>query len=61
VIAPASIGETQPGLVFIPFYYGYWDNSGRPRAANELTLTTFDPVSKQPHLKYAALRIRKME
>jgi anaerobic selenocysteine-containing dehydrogenase len=61
VIAPASIGETQAGLVFIPFHYGYWDNSGRPRAVNELTLTTFDPVSKQPHLKYAAVRIRKME
>lgn len=31
------------------------------RAANELTLTVIDPVSKQPHLKYAAVQIRKVD
>lgn len=60
-IEPARIGEIEPGLVFIPFHYGYWDRPGRSRAANELTLTEWDPVSKQPHFKYAAVRLRKAE
>ena len=50
----------EPGLVFIPFHYGYWDDPDRSRAANELTITEWDPVSKQPHYKYAAVRIRKV-
>jgi anaerobic selenocysteine-containing dehydrogenase len=59
VVEPARIGGIEPGLVFIPFHYGYWDNDERPRAANELTLTEWDPVSKQPHYKYAAVKISK--
>ena len=47
--------------MFIPFHYGYWDNDERPRAANELTLTEWDPVSKQPHFKYAAVKISKAD
>jgi anaerobic selenocysteine-containing dehydrogenase len=61
VQAPARIGDIDPGLVFIPFHYGYWDDPDRYRAANELTLTAWDPVSKQPHYKYAAVRIHKVE
>lgn len=61
VVEPARIGDIEPGLVFIPFHYGYWDKSDRPRAANELTLTEWDPISKQPHFKYAAVYIRKFE
>ncbi|PJJ60860.1 molybdopterin oxidoreductase family protein [Hymenobacter chitinivorans] len=58
---PARIGGIEPGLVFMPFHYGYWDqDQDPPRAANELTLTEWDPVSKQPHFKYAAVRIRKV-
>jgi anaerobic selenocysteine-containing dehydrogenase len=58
---PARIGDIEPGLVFMPFHYGYWDHDEQqPRAANELTLTEWDPVSKQPHFKYAAVRIRKV-
>lgn len=60
VLEPARVGDIEPGVVFIPFHYGYWDKPGRPRAANELTLTEWDPVSKQPHFKYAAVRIRKV-
>ncbi|AKD55260.1 molybdopterin oxidoreductase [Spirosoma radiotolerans] len=59
VLEPARIGDIEPGLVFIPFHFGYWDDPKRSRAANELTLTEWDPVSKQPHFKYAAVRIRK--
>ncbi|HLN71659.1 MAG TPA: nitrate reductase [Prolixibacteraceae bacterium] len=59
--APAVIGNIIPGLIFIPFHYGYWDNPGRARAANELTIDEWDPVSKQPHFKYGAVRIKKAE
>ncbi|HOQ99403.1 MAG TPA: molybdopterin-dependent oxidoreductase [Anaerolineae bacterium] len=52
----ATLGGIQPGTVFMPFHYGSWDRPGR-RAANELTLSEWDPVSKQPHLKYAAVRL----
>jgi ferredoxin-nitrate reductase len=58
--APARIGDIAQGLVFVPFHYGDWDEPERPRAANSLTLTAWDPVSKQPHFKYAAVRIRKL-
>lgn len=61
VIEPAKIGNIIPGHVFIPFHYGYWDEPGRSRAANELTITEWDPVSKQPHFKYAAVRIQKAD
>jgi hypothetical protein len=49
----------------VPFHYGYWDTTGRapeghPTAANEFTLTEWDPVSKQPLFKVAAVRVRKV-
>jgi anaerobic selenocysteine-containing dehydrogenase len=59
VLQPVRIGGILPGHLFIPFHYGYWDESGRSRAANELTITEWDPVSKQPHFKYAAVQIKK--
>ncbi|HJQ00721.1 MAG TPA: molybdopterin-dependent oxidoreductase [Jatrophihabitans sp.] len=57
--------QLRPGVVFVPFHYGYWDTEeiagpapGRPgRAANELTITDWDPVSKQPLFKVAACRL----
>ena len=57
--APARPGDIEPGHVFVPFHYGYWDETDRARAANELTMTSWDPVSKQPHFKFAAVRVRK--
>jgi predicted molibdopterin-dependent oxidoreductase YjgC len=50
------------GVVFVPFHYGYFDRDapdadGRLRAANELTETVWDPVSKQPLYKVAAVRV----
>ncbi|AMV37428.1 molybdopterin oxidoreductase family protein [Planctomyces sp. SH-PL62] len=56
----ARIGDILPGHAFVPFHYGYWDYTDRPRAANELTLTEWDPVSKQPHFKYAAVSLAKV-
>ena len=50
----------------MPFHYGYWDEAeghepnGRGRAANELTMTIWDPVSKQPLFKSGAVRLAKV-
>jgi anaerobic selenocysteine-containing dehydrogenase len=64
VRAPLRIGQVRPGTVFLPFHYGYWDTGkgDRPegdagRAANELTITDWDPVSKQPLFKTSAARV----
>jgi anaerobic selenocysteine-containing dehydrogenase len=61
---PARISAIRPGTVFAPFHYGYWDAGAspaqHPTAANELTLTEWDPVSKQPMFKNAAVRVEKI-
>jgi ferredoxin-nitrate reductase len=61
--AKARLGWLVRGHVFLPFHYGYWDrpNDDHRRAANELTVTGWDPISKQPHFKFAAVRIEKVE
>lgn len=59
----ARICNIKEGVVFAPFHYGYFDESagnGRPRAANELTVTEWDPVSKQPYYKVAAVRVTRI-
>jgi hypothetical protein len=62
VEARARIGDGREGVVFLPFHYGYWDAAdGRPRAANELTIAAWDPVSKQPLYKLSAVRVSKVE
>lgn len=61
---PARISDIRSGTVFAPFHYGYWDRSGvpgeHPTAANELTITEWDPVSKQPVFKNAAVQVEKI-
>jgi ferredoxin-nitrate reductase len=65
VVAPARITGVREGVVFIPFHFGYWDEgngaepNGRPRAANELTITKWDPTSKQPLYKTAAVKVER--
>ncbi len=61
--APARLRDIRPGTVFVPFHDGYWDTDGKDhdRAANELTLTSWDPASKQPLFKVAAVRVTKMD
>ncbi len=64
VEAPARVNGIRPGAVFVPFHYGYWDagdKGGHERAANEMTVTSWDPVSKQPLFKVAAVRIQRVE
>ncbi len=58
----ARICGIRDGVLFVPFHYGYWDTvgaDGHHRAGNELTLTDWDPVSKQPIYKTAAARLSK--
>lgn len=59
VIAACRISGIRDGVVFLPFHYGYWDVDGteHKRAANELTITDWDPVSKQPIYKTAAAKV----
>ncbi len=65
--AAVRITGIRRGTVFVPFHYGYWDSSdsagpdGRARAANELTITAWDPVSRQPIFKVAAVRALAVE
>jgi ferredoxin-nitrate reductase len=61
--AKARISGIKEGVVFAPFHYGYFDSDGpdtRPRAANELTITEWDPASKQPLYKVGAVKVTKI-
>ncbi len=59
--ARARIGDGLNGHVFVPFHYGNAGSQDGLRAANELTRFAYDPVSKQPQLKYAAISIALAE
>jgi anaerobic selenocysteine-containing dehydrogenase len=67
VTARLRISGIREGSLFLPFHYGYWDTSGGDhptdsgRAANELTLTDWDPASKQPIFKTAAAAATRVE
>ena len=66
VRARLRVSGIRDGVVFLPFHYGYWDEGspgpdGEGRAANELTLTDWDPVSKQPLFKTAAAAVRRVK
>lgn len=63
------VGSVRPGVLFVPFHYGYWDTPGGKapapgapgRAANEVIATHWDPVSKQPQFKTAAAALTLVE
>jgi anaerobic selenocysteine-containing dehydrogenase len=52
VRVPARICDIRRGTLFMPFHYG-------AHSANELTLAQWDPISKQPFFKYAAVNVRR--
>jgi anaerobic selenocysteine-containing dehydrogenase len=58
-VAQARVGETiREGTCFMPFHWGrQW---GFYKAANNLTLSARDPLSKQPELKACAVRLRPL-
>ncbi|MER5567306.1 molybdopterin dinucleotide binding domain-containing protein [Streptomyces goshikiensis] len=58
--------DIRPGVLSVPFQYGYWNTEGgrRPgpggsfgRAVNERTATACDPVSKQPLFMLSAAQV----
>ncbi|RSS70322.1 molybdopterin oxidoreductase family protein [Streptomyces sp. WAC06614] len=63
------VTDIRPGLVFVPFHYGYWDTPAGSgpggavagRAANEVTVTDWDPASKQPLFKTATAAVTLVE
>ncbi|MDX3107853.1 molybdopterin oxidoreductase family protein [Nonomuraea angiospora] len=64
VRARLRVTSMRDGVIFLPFHYGYWDRpdgagpgESPGRAANELTITEWDPASKQPVFKTAAARV----
>lgn len=61
VVGAARACGIRDGVLFVPFHYGYWDIDGdeHDRAGNELTLTDWDPASKQPIFKTAAAQLRR--
>ncbi|MFG2282800.1 molybdopterin oxidoreductase family protein [Streptomyces asoensis] len=67
--ARVRVTGIRPGLLFVPFHYGYWDTPGGhgpdddtpARAANETTVTDWDPASKQPLFKTAAAALTLVE
>ncbi|UDY24987.1 molybdopterin oxidoreductase family protein [Nocardioides sp. Kera G14] len=68
VRARLRVSGIRDGVLFLPFHYGYWDldipaddPERHDRAANELTLTDWDPASKQPIFKTAAAAAVRVE
>jgi sulfite reductase (NADPH) flavoprotein alpha-component len=47
------------GTCFVPFHWGR--STGFYKCVNNLTLDAFDPVSKEPELKAAAVRVKRLE
>ena len=64
--ARVRISGIRDGVLFVPFHYGYWDAGDADpravvgRAANEMTITDWDPVSKQPLFKTAAAKLTRI-
>lgn len=59
--AQARVSGIREGAAFVPFHYGYWDaDDHQARAANELTMTRWDPVSRQPIFKTGAAKLTKV-
>ena len=59
VLPLAASDEVKPGQVFLAMHWGR--RSLSHDGVNALTLASYDPISKQPELKHAALRIAPAE
>jgi len=51
--------EIRRGTCFLPFHWGR--EYGFFKAANNLTISARDPLSRQPELKACAVRLRKID
>ncbi|RPI42175.1 MAG: nitrate reductase [Betaproteobacteria bacterium] len=58
VLPVAGSAQIARGQAFAPMHFGarHLSHAG----ANELTLSAFDPISKQPELKHAAIEVEKV-
>jgi anaerobic selenocysteine-containing dehydrogenase len=56
ITAPARVSHPREGVVFAPWHYG----EAAGTAANELTINGWDPISKQPELKVAAVAVERL-
>jgi len=59
VLRAQASEEMMPAQTFIPMHWGsqYMNGLG----SNSLTISTFDPISKQPELKHAAIKVEKLD
>jgi assimilatory nitrate reductase catalytic subunit len=59
VVRVAASDELRQGQTFLPMHWGtrFMNSAG----ANALTLSAFDPASKQPELKHAAVQVEKLD
>jgi anaerobic selenocysteine-containing dehydrogenase len=58
-VAQCRVTETiREGTCFLPFHWGH--EFGPDKSANNLTLRARDPLSHQPELKAAAVRVRRL-
>ncbi|HLA35082.1 MAG TPA: molybdopterin-dependent oxidoreductase [Rhodocyclaceae bacterium] len=60
IVLPVQASEElKPGMAFIAMHWGAQSLSHA--GVNELTIAAVDPVSKQPELKHAAIRVERIE
>ncbi|MEO7728865.1 MAG: molybdopterin-dependent oxidoreductase [Burkholderiales bacterium] len=59
VLQVEASATLRPGQCFLPMHWGARFMSGL--GINALTLPTFDPISKQPELKHAAIQVAKAD
>lgn len=59
VVQARVTAEITLGTCFVPFHWGR--RLGFYKCVNNLTLDAFDPISKEPELKAAAVRVKKLE
>ena len=59
VVRISASESMRPGQTFLAMHWGgrFTNSAG----ANALTLSAFDPVSKQPELKHAAIQVKKLD
>jgi len=56
--APARVTDrVNPGVCFMPFH---WGGLFGEASVNQTTVDAFDPISKQPELKFCACRVEKV-
>jgi len=60
LVLPVQSDEgVRPGQAFLPMHWG--DRFLKGLGSNVLTLSAFDPLSKQPELKHAGIEVQKVE